>query len=184
MLVRSSIVRFVRSETKKREGPASVSISKKCDFKFCTLLLGGMYLIPRLYSFRFTVYYYWVMNLAALISFSILPVIALSGAPPLIPADYGAWQQRTHAHAWTKDNLTRFWMHDNMVVQKYRHVHGYSDKNWMCAGFFATFVIASIFMGVSITVFLIGSPRYIKVPPEVVFIFVYHVAYILLQCNR
>ena len=36
-----------------------------------------------------------------------------------------------------------------------------------CAGFFVSFLIPTISMAMAIMVFLIGSPRYNKVPPEV-----------------
>ena len=51
----------------------------------------------------------------------------------------------------------------------------------MCAGFFVSFLIPTIVMGVAIAVFLIGSPRYIKVPPEVGlhFIFIIVVMFLL-----
>ena len=111
----NSSIRQIRNKKKGRTG--------KClDIKemwFQILhILGKMYLISRLYSFRFTVYYYWLMNLAAFISFSILPVIALNGAPPLIPADYGAWQQRTHRleprTTWLVFGCTTIWSCKNI----------------------------------------------------------------------
>ena len=108
------------------------------------------------------------MRMGPVISYSALAMLALNGAPPLIPEDYGAWQQMVHTGLEQKDNFPRFCIQNNMVVHKY--THRYPIKNWMYAGFFASFLIPTIFMGVAIAVFLIGSPRYIKVPAEVVFI--------------
>ena len=36
------------------------------------------------------------MNLGSLIAYSVMPMIALNGAPPLILEDYGACQQVIH----------------------------------------------------------------------------------------
>ena len=46
-------------------------------------------------------------------------------------------------------------------------VFAYTTSNVVVAGFFTSFLIPAILMGVGVAVFLIGSPRYTKVPPEV-----------------
>ena len=57
-------------------------------------------------------------------------------------------------------------------------VFAYTTSNVVVTGFFTSFLIPAIFMGVGVAVFLIGSPRYTKVPPEVDLQYVYHRVYI------
>ena len=114
----SSIVRFVRPETKKRQGPVNVSTPNKHNAKILRIL-GNMYLISHLYLFQvFQLYLLgdesWFFD-----SLQCNAYDRLKRRPPA--HSRGLWYvatNDTNRQVWTKDNFPRFCMHDNMVVHK------------------------------------------------------------------
>ena len=101
-----------------------------------------------------------------MISFCALPMIALNGAPPLIPEDYGAWHRNNKWYTiWLFLHARRY---GRAKIDSWISRQELDVRRFLCLFFYCNHFHGSGDSGLPT-----GSPRYIKIPPQVVLPFIF-----------